>query len=82
MGGSCPGCGQFRNTVAGERLGRKRVARLMKALGIEGITRRRFRTGTTKRDAEARPVPDLVKRDFSADGPDRLWVADITYVPT
>ena len=66
----------------GERVGRKRVARLMKALGIEGITRRRFRTGTTKRDAEARPAPDLVKRDFSADGPDRLWVADITYVPT
>ena len=66
----------------GERVGRKRVSRLMKALGVEGVTRRRFRTGTTKRDTRARPAPDLVKRDFSADGPDRLWVADITYVPT
>jgi len=66
----------------GERVGRKRVARLMKELGIEGVTRRRFRTGTTKRDAGAEPAPDLVNRDFSADGPDRLWVADITQVPT
>ena len=37
---------------------------------------------TTVRDREARPAPDLVDRDFSAPGPDRLWVADITYVPT
>ena len=37
---------------------------------------------TTKRDTEARPAPDLVRRDFSASGPDELWVADITYVPT
>ena len=66
----------------GERGSRKRVARLMRELGIEGVTRRRFRTGTTKKDPEARPAPDLVNRDFSADGPDRLWVADITYVPT
>ena len=54
----------------------------MRELGIEGVTRRRFRTGTTKRDSQARPAPDLVNRDFSAEGPDRLWVADITYVPT
>ena len=66
----------------GERVSRKRVARLMRELGIEGVTRRRFRTGTTKKDPKARPAPDLVNRDFSADGPDRLWVADITYVPT
>ena len=66
----------------GERVSRKRVARLMKELGIEGVTRRRFKTGTTKRDAQARPAPDLVERDFSADGPDQLWVADITQVPT
>ena len=63
-------------------MSRKRVARLMKELGIEGVTRRRFKTGTTKRDAEARPAPDLVERDFSAEGPDQLWVADITQVPT
>ena len=66
----------------GERVSRKRVARLMKELGIEGVTRRRFKTGTTKRDAQARPAPDLVERDFSAEGPDQLWVADITQVPT
>ena len=64
----------------GERTGRKRVARLMRELGIEGVTRRRFRTGTTKRDPGARPAPDLVERDFSAQGPDQLWVADITQV--
>ena len=66
----------------GERVSRKRVARLMRKMGIEGVTRRRFRTGTTKRDAQARPAPDLVARDFSAEGPDQLWVADITQVRT
>ena len=66
----------------GERVGRKRVARLMRELDIEGVTRRRFKTGTTKRDARARPAPDLVNRDFSAERPDQLWVADITYVRT
>ena len=63
-----------------ERVGRKRVARLMRELGIEGVTRRRFRTGTTRRDAGAGAAPDLVNRDFSAEGPDELWVADITQV--
>ena len=48
----------------------------------KGVTRRRFKTGTTKRDPKARPAPDLVNRDFSAGGPDRLWVADITQVRT
>ena len=66
--------------AGGERVGRKRVARLMRELGIEGMTRRRFRTGTTKRDAGAKAAPDLVNRDFSAEGPDQLWVADITQV--
>ena len=51
-------------------------------LGIEGVTRRRFKTGTTKRDVGARAAPDLVNRDFSAEGPDELWVADITQVRT
>ena len=68
--------------AGGARVSRKRVARLMRELGIVGVTRRRFRTSTTKRDAKARPAPDLVNRDFSAKGPDQLWVADITYVPT
>lgn len=62
-------------------VGRKRVSRLMRAAGLEGISRRR-RQGLTKRDSTAQPVPDLVERQFAADGPDQLWVADITYVPT
>lgn len=66
----------------GERVGRKRVARLMQELGIEGVTRRRFKTGTTERDGSAEAAPDLVNRKFSAEGPDQLWVADITYVRT
>ena len=66
----------------GERVSRKRVARLMRETGIEGVTRRRFKGSTTKREAGAKAAPDLVNREFSADGPDRLWVADITYVPT
>ena len=66
----------------GERASRKRVARLMRELGIKGVTRRRFKTGTTKRDAGAKAAPDLVRRDFSAEAPNRLWVADITQVPT
>ena len=65
----------------GERVGPKRVARLMREEGIEGASRRRRKAGLTVRDADARPAPDLVERDFSADGPDQLWVADITYVP-
>jgi len=63
------------------RVGRKRVAWLMCALSIEGVSRRRG-VVTTRRSERARPAPDLVDRDFTAAGPDRLWVADITYVPT
>ena len=65
----------------GRHVGRKRVARLMRAAGIAGVSRRKG-VRTTRRDARARPAPDLVQRDFSADRPDGLWVADITYVPT
>jgi putative transposase len=61
--------------------GRKRVARLMRAAGIEGCHRRR-RHWLTRRDHNAMPAPDLVERNFSAPEPDRLWIADITYVPT
>ena len=82
--GGIYGCPRIRAVLLaeGERVSRKRVARLMRELGIEGVTRRRFKTGTTKRDAKARPAPDLVNRDFSAKGPDQLWVADITQVRT
>ncbi|MCP4383686.1 MAG: IS3 family transposase [Hyphomicrobiales bacterium] len=66
--------------AAGIRVGRKRVARLMRKAGLAGVSRRKF-ISTTARDG-ARQAPDLVDRDFTADRPDRLWVADITYIPT
>jgi len=66
---------------AGVQCGRKRVARLMRTAGLEGAHRRR-RTRTTVQDPLAAPAPDLVARTFVADRPDRLWVADITYVRT
>jgi putative transposase len=66
---------------AGHRVSRKRVARLMRRDGLAGVHRRRF-VRTTIRDAEAESFPDLVDRDFRAPGPDRLWVADITELPT
>jgi putative transposase len=62
-------------------VGRKRVARLMREAGLHGATRRKWLT-TTVRDRKARPAPDLVKRNFAAAAPNRLWVADITYIPT
>ena len=65
----------------GVQVGRKRVERLMKAAGIAGVSRRRA-ARTTFRAERVRPACDLVDRNFRADEPDRLWVADITYVPT
>jgi transposase InsO family protein len=67
-------------TESGTAVGRKRVARLMKAADLHGVSRRRFAT-TTVRDG-ARPAPDLVDRKFVATAPNVLWVADITYIPT
>lgn len=66
---------------AGEFVGRKRVARLMRTAGIVGVSRRRFII-TTKRSASEGAAPDLVQRNFTASAPNELWVADITYVPT
>jgi len=65
----------------GIRLGKKRVARLMQAAGLQGVSRRKWVT-TTTRDADAIAAPDLVQRQFAADRPNRLWVADITYIPS
>jgi putative transposase len=65
----------------GHRVGRKRVGRLMRTAGLKGVSRRRG-TRTTVRDQDSRPAPDLVERNFRVDGPDRLWVADITYIST
>ena len=61
--------------------GRRRVARLMKAAGIRGCMKGRER-GITRRDPRAAPAPDLLRRDFVADQPNKVWLADITYIPT
>jgi putative transposase len=53
----------------------------MRAEGLAGVSRRRG-VRTTRRSQSARPAPDLVERNFTSDGPDRLWVADITYLAT
>ncbi len=60
---------------------RKRIARIMRQQGLQGVSRRRG-IRTTVRDAAATAAPDLVRRDFRATRPNVLWVADITYVPT
>jgi len=65
----------------GIRIGRKRVARLMRAAGLRGATLRRYVVTTLVNPGSERAV-DLVDRKFYSDGPDRLWVADITYIPT
>jgi putative transposase len=67
--------------AAGLHVGRKRVARLLRAAGLRGVSRRKW-CRTTVRSAAGRPAPDLVQRQFVAAGPNQLWVADITYVPT
>jgi putative transposase len=58
-----------------------RLARLMNERQLQGASRRKS-IRTTVRDRDARPAPDLVDRKFVADAPNKLWVADITYVPT
>lgn len=54
----------------------------MRAAGLRGVSRRRGFTITTERDRRQRPAPDLVRRQFTADAPDQLWVADMTCIPT
>jgi putative transposase len=61
---------------------RKRVARLMRKAGIKGCRRGRKKRTTTRRDPYAMPAADLLKRNFTAEAPDRVWTADITYVHT
>lgn len=67
---------------AGHDIGRDQVARLMRELGIEGVSRRRKRIFTTLADPDAVRAPDLVNRNFTAAAPNQLWVTDLTYVPT
>ncbi len=66
----------------GERVGRDRVARLMRQEGIRGAKRRGKPWRTTITDPAAQKRPDLVNRDFTATAPDRLWVGDLTYLRT
>jgi transposase InsO family protein len=77
-------CGYRRTWIAlrraGEEVGRGRVARLMREAGIQGAKRRGRPWRTTTPDPAALRRPDLVQRDFSATGPDRLWVGDFTYL--
>jgi putative transposase len=65
---------------AGESAGRDRVKRLMKINAIQGAKRRGKPWRTTTPDPAAHRAPDLVQRDFSAERPDQLWVADFTYL--
>ncbi len=65
----------------GIRVGRKRVARLMRAEDLRGVSRRKA-PRTTRRQPGAYPAPDLIQRNFTAEAPNRLWVADITFVAT
>jgi len=67
--------------AAGERIGRKRVARLMRENNLAARTCRRFRT-TTDSNHDFPIAPDLLARNFTASAPDRAWVTDITFVST
>ncbi len=66
----------------GERIGRKRIVRLMRVAGLVGVSRRRAVPRTTTADPAAVPAANVLQRQFSAAAPDRCWVGDITYLPT
>ena len=68
-------------SAAGAAVSRKRVARVMRSAGIAGVSRR-CGPRTTRRALRVRPAPDRVDRRFEAAAPNRLWVADVTCVPT
>jgi putative transposase len=53
----------------------------MRRARLQGVSRRRF-VPTTVRDRDRRPAPDLIERVFTVPGPNELWIADITYIPT
>jgi len=67
---------------SGHDIGRDQVARLMRQMEIRGVSRRRKQVFTTRQDPDAWRAPDLVDRNFTAAAPNRLWVTDLTYVPT
>ncbi len=66
----------------GIRVSRKRVERLLRANGLQGaFARKRWRC-STRQNPNATPAPDLVNRQFTAPAPNRLWMADISRIPT
>ena len=65
----------------GVRVGRHKVARLMRLARLKGCPKRRFRV-TTQRDAAHPVAKNLLKQDFKAKAPNQRWAADITYIPT
>ena len=66
----------------GHKVARCTIERLMRQMGLQGVTRgRRFKVTTVGNEALPRPA-DLVERDFTAQQPNQLWVADLTYVAT
>ena len=73
---------RFELAEHGTRVGGKRIARLMRAAKLRGVSKRRAFIVTTQRDDKQRPAPDLVNRTFMAEAANQLWVADMTYVPT
>lgn len=70
--------------ACGHRIGRHRVARLMRVLGLRARSRKRWRAGKSAKSATVlrEAGPNLLKRKFSVDEPNRVWVADITHLPT
>lgn len=68
--------------AAGWRVGKKRVARLLRHAGLHGVSRRRRIPRTTITDPTAAVAPNVLQRAFTAAAPDRTWVGDITYLPT
>ncbi len=71
---------QLRNE--GMKVGRNRIAHLMRSAHLQGVSKRRAFTITTERNRQQRPAPDLVNRQFVANKMNQLWVADMTYLPT
>ncbi len=68
------------NAPAGERVNHKRVARVMRLEGIRGYAKKR-RVRTTIPEPSGQKYLDLLKRDFTAERPNRRYVGDITYLP-
>ena len=65
----------------GVEVGRHKVAQLMRSARLKGCPKRRYRT-TTQRDPSHRVAHNLLKQDFTADGPYQRWASDITYIAT